>query len=1641
MTLADDLGLIKNLEHRQMEEEKLAALQDFDPPVSSGWLQKKGHYRHSWKKRFFILTTSFDSPDEKVRLVYFAKAVDLTNWRSQEKYAKGSIILNGAQIDAGKEQHNSKSALFAFRVVESTNKPYEISAGTEIAKEEWLKSIKIAINFAATRDGNPLPTSPTLKNNHTDSTASMTSAASVLVDLPTSYAGVEEVRLLGQTQRHNLEELITKLKFELESDPAIASEPVDVDAVAKLTELWAPTASHPTVRNILSSVSISGIPQQTILTSCLSRLLEIEAFISNEFSDDREAATEAARMLAAQVATGKQNPPPPPKNPNLISPSERRKQRRVRPSQRISMSPGRWLGITGGIGMSSGLRGGRGRSPNPKNLSPNNSASPKKRRDSAGRPDWTEITSPDGSMIYSSPKPNVMRRSSSSEIPFAKRGNRNGVRGNPNFSTSPKSADKQRRASIEAQLTGKSPSSNPKLSRKAKSTPPTSADRRRAFGHRMNSGGHNSDWTHGDVEFHGGSVRNVVKGNVLDHLDSPKARNFSRKSQYPVKQSPADEHYKPFGGPGHNDDWTHGDVEVHGGSARNFTKGNVLDHMGERKGKKPEWDTGRPKRSSNKPTTRAELTKNKKTIYSTLTDNKSSTGATIVEGSRTQISSGNGRKHRSNSPKKVVNVQVKIILHKGIDLEAKDETGTSDPYAKIVPILKNGNKIKAMGQKSKTKMQTCNPEWEEEFDFTINAAEVDHFSCSIKDWNKYCSSQALGSFKISIADVLKANEEGARKAQVVLEGVDTGMVVVSYHQIERTQEPKEEKKDEEAKDEYERPTSPDKNIYEGTSGKEYPPTSEVSQKRRRSFVEMAKEAAGITETKSPSPTRSRPDVRAKIMSADRAITRTGRNGTIENGFSYPQQYSRSVSPGKKKFYPKSRSEESKGLGGATNDGKNLSLRSNNSGEKIAKHLQRNKKGNFVISKRTMTYFEKPPSLSASTTARTDVKGKRTSISPDKKVTQAFQDKMSRKLLRTTPGRIETTSRSARSPSEVTGLVAKIAAMKKKSGAVKPALETSRSTPGNIETSSAVTETKRLNRTSPPKTRGRGESRWQQKFKQNGKTKSFFDLYPNMRQQARRPSQYQQPAARGQRSIADDAQWGRVVDWLSGINMQIYEGIFEEQGLTSLSAIELLEKKDLVEMVVKTEHQGPILKAIQSFSQKTNESIVGINQTENLVQWVVGAFDDGNREVFSQFWDSKLPSKVRDKGHFNYAAGKKIEFYCHTYFAVLPIMRGEPLDACEAALTEYRKVCKDLERTFVASSDDFKGFSKLASAKDVSKIKGDATFKVLFAKEWRKKLRSRLETFLTSVEEREAGSPKKDLSLDLAAVDDSKGKEEVGGKKEAGGKKEVEGKKEVDEKKEKAVEEKPAPPAPGETPKSKAKSRWHSAFSFIKKTNSLNNDSGEVEQKATTKKKVAFEDPDQKSAREEKEEEGVKSEEKEEKDFSEKQDDKNRPNRTPTMFRGMDYKPNSTQSTEDGDEDRGEGIGELQATKRPSGGKAAKRNSAMFVDKNQPPRTDTGNVKTKQTKNAGELNTTNIHEANKNQQKIVQRDSVWGNVFRRFSQANGGAQAFRDSVEKGENESAEAGGTAEDNRASLSYSKNQEEQAKSAAARGREVSID
>jgi hypothetical protein len=119
---------------------------------------------------------------------------------------------------------------------------------------------------------------------------------------------------------------------------------------------------------------------------------------------------------------------------------------------------------------------------------------------------------------------------------------------------------------------------------------------------------------------------------------------------------------------------------------------------------------------------------------------------------------------------------------------------------------------------------------------------------------------------------------------------------------------------------------------------------------------------------------------------------------------------------------------------------------------------------------------------------------------------------------------------------------------------------------------------------------------------------------------------------------------------------------------------------------------------------------------------------------------------------------------------------------------------------------------------------------------------------------------------------------------------------------------------------------------------------------------------------------------------------------------------------------------------------------MFVDMQQAPRTDTGNVKTKQTINVGELNTANIHEAKKKKDEEEKQESAWGNVFRKFSLANRASQAFSDGIKEeeggNENEEDDEVGVGEDfSRASLTFSKQQEKEAKQNATRGREISLD
>lgn len=182
---------------------------------------------------------------------------------------------------------------------------------------------------------------------------------------------------------------------------------------------------------------------------------------------------------------------------------------------------------------------------------------------------------------------------------------------------------------------------------------------------------------------------------------------------------------------GHGDDWIHGAVE----KGRTFTKASVLDDRDEHgrsltlspkenqlgKGAaavakrksvspdkkksplkkqdsdvKPAWNGGSNRRIVNKPTPRSQLDKGSPSIYGKLKGSGAGQ-ATEATQSGVQIGSSRGRsKSPGNKREKIVpsNVVCHITLHRAVNLEAKDaDTNTSDPYCKLIPVLRNGEKV------------------------------------------------------------------------------------------------------------------------------------------------------------------------------------------------------------------------------------------------------------------------------------------------------------------------------------------------------------------------------------------------------------------------------------------------------------------------------------------------------------------------------------------------------------------------------------------------------------------------------------------------------------------------------------------------------------------------------------------------------------------------------------------------------------------------------------------------------------------------------------------------------------------------------------------------------------------------------------
>ena len=148
-----------------------------------GWLQKKGHVRHNWKRRFFVLTTVLPSlsssssstakgasDKDNFRLIYFSKAVPnpLYSWPTQAKFGKGVVLLVGATLS----DRPSKSATcptgsthrdgthrdpairdeLTFVVEQRGGEKYELCAGTQEEKRAWMEDIRIGIEAAGERE-------------------------------------------------------------------------------------------------------------------------------------------------------------------------------------------------------------------------------------------------------------------------------------------------------------------------------------------------------------------------------------------------------------------------------------------------------------------------------------------------------------------------------------------------------------------------------------------------------------------------------------------------------------------------------------------------------------------------------------------------------------------------------------------------------------------------------------------------------------------------------------------------------------------------------------------------------------------------------------------------------------------------------------------------------------------------------------------------------------------------------------------------------------------------------------------------------------------------------------------------------------------------------------------------------------------------------------------------------------------------------------------------------------------------------------------------------------------------------------------------------------------------------------------------
>lgn len=96
--------------------------------LKEGFLVKKGHVRHNWKTRWFVL--------HEEMLVYFKK-------KNQIMYNAGEIPLRGCFLVSPCTEYTKKEGV--FRITTKENREYLLQAANEEEREQWTTAIANAV--------------------------------------------------------------------------------------------------------------------------------------------------------------------------------------------------------------------------------------------------------------------------------------------------------------------------------------------------------------------------------------------------------------------------------------------------------------------------------------------------------------------------------------------------------------------------------------------------------------------------------------------------------------------------------------------------------------------------------------------------------------------------------------------------------------------------------------------------------------------------------------------------------------------------------------------------------------------------------------------------------------------------------------------------------------------------------------------------------------------------------------------------------------------------------------------------------------------------------------------------------------------------------------------------------------------------------------------------------------------------------------------------------------------------------------------------------------------------------------------------------------------------------------------------------